>query len=222
MNKTFIVLTIICLIGSLFYKKWATNRALEELYALKIKDKDEYIKALDSYYIKFTFSEFNRNLMKLNYWIDERNEEKIHEVLNSISKIKLSEKDRAALYTKMFGYYIDKKEYDKAKKMADSLLPLIENKKDEQSVLLVGETKQIVEIYCNKNTALIEDLEETLETIDNQDVKSILAYRIARLYYVKKDFDNVKKYIELAIKYSNNAKTISDLNKILKDYTLLE
>ena len=127
-----------------------------------------------------------------------------------------------ALYTKMFGYYIDKKEYDKAKKMADSLLPLIENKKDEQSVLLVGETKQIVEIYCNKNTALIEDLEETLETIDNQDVKSILAYRIARLYYVKKDFDNVKKYIELAIKYSNNAKTISDLNKILKDYTLLD
>ena len=122
----------------------------------------------------------------------------------------------------MFGYYIDKKEYDKAKKMADSLLPLIENKKDEQSVLLVGETKQIVEIYCNKNTALIEDLEETLETIDNQDVKSILAYRIARLYYVKKDFDNVKKYIELAIKYSNNAKTISDLNKILKDYTLLD
>ena len=118
--------------------------------------------------------------------------------------------------------YIDKKEYDKAKKMADSLLPLIENKKDEQSVLLVGETKQIVEIYCNKNTALIEDLEETLETIDNQDVKSILAYRIARLYYVKKDFDNVKKYIELAIKYSNNAKTISDLNKILKDYTLLD
>ena len=160
--------------------------------------------------------------MKLNYWIDERNEEKIHEVLNSISKIKLSEKDRVALYTKMFGYYIDKKEYDKAKKMADSLLPLIENKKDEQSVLLVGETKQIVEIYCNKNTALIEDLEETLETIDNQDVKSILAYRIARLYYVKKDFDNVKKYIELAIKYSNNAKTISDLNKILKDYTLLD
>ena len=130
MNKAFIVLTIICLIGSLFYKKWATNRALKELYALKIKNKDEYIKALDSYYIKFTFSEFNRNLMKLNYWIDERNEEKIHEVLNSISKIKLSEKDRVALYTKMFGYYIDKKEYDKAKKMADSLLPLIENKKD--------------------------------------------------------------------------------------------
>ena len=76
MNKAFIVLTMICLIGSLFYKKWATNRALKELYALKIKNKDEYIKALDSYYIKFTFSEFNRNLMKLNYWIDERNEEK--------------------------------------------------------------------------------------------------------------------------------------------------
>lgn len=221
MTKAFIALTIVCLIGSLLYKRWATNKALKELYALKVKDKGEYIKALDSYYVKFTFSEFNLNLMKLNYWIDERNDEKVQEVLTTISKIKLNEKDRIALYSKLFGYYIDKKEYDKAKKMAENLLPLVENKKDEQSELLAGETRQIVEIYCNKNTDLIEDLEETLDTIDNNDVKSILAYRIARLYYVKKDFDNVKKYIELAIKYSNNGNTINDLKKILKDYSLL-
>ena len=106
--------------------------------------------------------------------------------------------------------------------MAENLLPLVENKKDEQSELLAGETRQIVEIYCNKNTDLIEDLEETLDTIDNDNVKSILAYRIARLYYVKNDFDNVKKYIELAIKYSSNDNTIDDLNKILKDYSLLD
>ena len=222
MTKAFIALTIVCLIGSLLYKRWATNKALKELYALKVKDKGEYIKALDSYYVKFSFSEFNRNLMKLNYWIDERNDEKVKEVLEIISKIKLNENDRIALYSKLFGYYIDKKEYDKAKKMAENLLPLVENKKDEQSELLAGETRQIVEIYCNKNTDLIEDLEETLDTIDNDNVKSILAYRIARLYYVKNDFDNVKKYIELAIKYSSNDNTIDDLNKILKDYTLLD
>ena len=67
MTKVFIALTIVCLIGSLLYKRWATNKALKELYALKVKDKGEYIKALDCYYVKFSFSEFNRNLMKLNY-----------------------------------------------------------------------------------------------------------------------------------------------------------
>ena len=84
MTKAFIALTIVCLIGSLLYKRWATNKALKELYALKVKDKGEYIKALDSYYVKFSFSEFNRNLMKLNYWIDERNDEKVKEVLEII------------------------------------------------------------------------------------------------------------------------------------------
>ena len=49
--------------------------------------------------------------MKLNYWIDERNDEKVKEVLEIISKIKLNENDRIALYSKLFGYYKDKKEY---------------------------------------------------------------------------------------------------------------
>jgi len=111
MKTSFIYyLAFVAIIASFVYQKWLKEKTLRELYELRNKKDDQaFIEKLDSNFVRFMFNSFTIQFMKLNYWIDNNNDEEVVSLLHHFSKMKLKEADRVALYSKLFGYYIDKK-----------------------------------------------------------------------------------------------------------------
>jgi len=109
------------------------------------------------------------------------------------------------------------KNIDLSKETRYSLLELLKNKKDHKSSLMLEEINQLNAIYIEKDTSIIKDLLETFEDCENKDIKCLLCFRIAKLYYYMNDKDNAQKYINLAIDYSENEKNKHDLIKILNN-----
>lgn len=218
MNKYFIFVLIISFIASVCYKKWSINYALKKLYKYRISNRDiEYISALDSFYIKFIFNYFTRQFMKLNYYIDKKNNYKVEEIINTFKNIKMSQNEMIVLYTKLFGYYLENKNYIKAEKIIEKLNPILHRKKDQKSILIMGELEQLERIYIKKDVSLINELEEIIETIEDSNVKSIIYYRLAKLYsytpYHNCMIDKLKK----AKLYAKNIETKESIQKLIDD-----
>ncbi len=217
MKTSFIYyLAFVAIIASFVYQKWLKEKTLRELYELRNKKDDQaFIEKLDSNFVRFMFNSFTIQFMKLNYWIDNNNDEEVVSLLHHFSKMKLKEADRVALYSKLFGYYIDKKNNAKATNMKNKLVEILENKKDQKSVLLNGEVKQLYAIYVEHDTTMIPDLIETLESMEDNSVKSVLCFRIAKLYHYEKNVKKEKEYLSLAIEYSPNDSQTKSLQELL-------
>ena len=58
MTNPILWITLLCLFGSVIYKKWVSEKALRKLYTFKMKqDTDSFLKLLDSPYCRFNFSQ---------------------------------------------------------------------------------------------------------------------------------------------------------------------
>lgn len=222
-NNILIFIVCIGIIASLFYQKWYKNKALNKLYELKReKNTKEFISLLDSNYLKFTFDEFTREFMKLNYWIEINNDEEVKKLLHRFQNIKMNDDNKVALYSRLFGYYVVKKENQKAIHLKNILIPLLEKKKDDKSQLLLGEINQVTSIYIDKDTSLLPLLVDTLNSIEDNKTKAILCIRIAKLYHYMNNSEKVNEYLLTAIEYTNNDIEKEDLKKMMDSPSLLD
>ena len=222
-DKIIIYVIIISVIGSSVYHKWSQDKVLKKLYKYKIKqDIEEFMNIINSSYLKLTFAKHSLAIMKLNYYIDANLNKEALEYYGTIKDMKVPPKDKLALLMKVYGFALQTKNIDLSKETRDSLLELLNNKKDDKSKLMIGEINQLNAIYIEKDTSIIGDLIETFEDCENNDIKSLLCFRIAKLYYYMNDENNIRKYIKLAISYSENEKNKHDLLKILSNLNELK
>lgn len=207
----------------MFYQKWYTEKALKKLYSLKCEHcTEQFISMLDSKYIKFTFNEFTRQFMKLNYWIEINNDEEVNKLLHHFQNLKMSDENKIALYSRLFGYYVVKKEREKSTHIKDKLLSLLESKKDYKSSLLLGEIIQVYSIYIEKDTSLIPLMAEALSKNEDNKTRTILCSRIAKLYHYMNNSEKVNEYLLKAIEYTDNKIEKEKLKKLMDNPSLLD
>lgn len=105
MTNPIIWVTLLCLFGSVIYKKWVSEKALRKLYALKMKqDTDNFLKMIDSPYCKFNFSKVSLQMMKLNYFMDLQDHPQVQKTYEQFASLKMNADEKIALYSRMFGY----------------------------------------------------------------------------------------------------------------------
>lgn len=223
MNKLWLLLLLGALIvASAAYRRWAVNYGLKRLYTLRrAGDSEGFLQAVDSSYIRLHFSPFARQLMKLNYRIDRGEDREVEELLPAFETLRCSDKDRTALYTRMLGYTLDRRQYDRAREYAGQLRGLLEGKKDPQSQALSLELEQLEGIYLRKDTALIPVLEQVLETAEGENA-SVLCYRLARLYHAKGDEGETDRYLERALGLTGQELSRKALRAARQDHSLLD
>ncbi len=143
---------------------------------------EEFIQALDSGYAKFSFNDFTRNMMKLNYWIEKGRGDEIERLIPEIEKVRMDEKQTAAVLSRLFGWYVENGNVKKAASARDKLYKLLKGKTDDYSLGLLHEADQVDAVYLRKDLSYIPVLESMISEINNPEQKAVYQYRLAKLY----------------------------------------
>lgn len=223
MTNPIIWVTLLCLFGSVIYKKWVSEKALRKLYVFKMKqDTDNFLKMIDSPYCKFNFSKVSLQMMKLNYFMDLQDHPQVQKTYDQMTSLKMNADEKIALYSRMFGYALQFSNRALAEACRDQLTPLLSGKKGEKAELIRGEVEQLDRIYIQKDTSLIQELIEALPECENDEIKSLIAFRIAKLYHYLNEPQQVEIYLNRAMRYTNNDKNRKSLMAMISDPSELD
>lgn len=185
MNKTylFVSLMILAFAAVWLYQKWAVKKAAIKMMQIRqTGSEEEFIQALDSGYAKFSFNDFTRNMMKLNYWIEKGRGDEIERLIPEIEKVRMDEKQTAAVLSRLFGWYVENGNVKKAASARDKLYKLLKGKTDDYSLGLLHEADQVDAVYLRKDLSYIPVLESMISEINNPEQKAVYQYRLAKLY----------------------------------------
>jgi predicted Zn-dependent protease len=185
MNKTylFVSLMILAFAAVWLYQKWAVKKAAMKMMEIRqTGSEEEFIQALDSGYAKFSFNDFTRNMMKLNYWIEKGRGDEIERLIPEIEKVRMDEKQTAAVLSRLFGWYVENGNVKKAASARDKLYKLLKGKTDDYSLGLLHEADQVDAVYLRKDLSYIPVLESMISEINNPEQKAVYQYRLAKLY----------------------------------------
>jgi len=200
MTRTYFFVFGLTIVAVLVYQKWARDRALKRLYAIKSKGSEEgFLTEVNSPYIKMTFNEYTRKMMLFNYWCDMGMLKKADGIIPDLLKQKLPKKEKVALRCRLYGYYLQNQEYPKAQEIKDELAQLLRKADDAKSKQLIDELELLDQVYLKRNTELLPALCEAFAQAPAGQGRAILAYRIAKLYYAKPDLKQVHIYLKLAL-----------------------
>jgi len=185
MNKTylFVSLMILAFAAVWLYQKWAVKKAAMKMMEIRqTGSEEEFIQALDSGYAKFSFNDFTRNMMKLNYWIEKGRGDEIERLIPEIEKVRMDEKQTVAVLSRLFGWYVENGNVKKAASARDKLYKLLKGKTDDYSLGLLHEADQVDAVYLRKDLSYIPVLESMISEINNPEQKAVYQYRLAKLY----------------------------------------
>ena len=130
--------------------------------------------------------------------------------------------EKIALDSRMFGYALQFRDRALAETCRDQLMPLLNEKKGQKAELIRGEVEQLDRIYIQKDTTLIQELTEALPECENDEIKSLIAFRLAKLYHYENQPEQVEIYLNQAMWYTNNDKNRKSLMAMISDPSELD
>lgn len=191
MMKSIVIISfIVLLILDAFLRrkqKNEKNKIEDELVgALLKKDYKKFDQLIDSEDAQRRIAPFNRHYMKLNAAI-LRNKN-IDAVLESFEKIKMNQAQKNELYSKAFGYYVEKENKEKSSYYKDKIL------NDTKSESLHEMANRMYSIYIDKSDMYLDILLKENESLTGAKRASNDAL-LAKIYENKKDNVNQEKYL---------------------------
>lgn len=213
------ILVVSSVVIPYLYQNHIRNKLLRELYSYKInKQQKEFFELLDSFQSKFCLSTFTILFMKFNYYMDSNEYDKAKILYKEIEKQKMNNQNEVALKLKMFYSSVEKKDYEMAKNIKNSLMLALSKYKGKDSETIKGEVEQIDKIYLQKDVSILPELVEAFDNADEDAIKGLLCFRIAKLYHVINDEDSVNKYLNLAKHYTLNENAKKSLDHIIRNH----
>lgn len=220
MNKViFVLLLVASIVGSIAYQRKVTRDLMNRLYKYKKeRNRQAFMEQADSPIMKIVFSKFNVELMKLNYDLDFGNYNNAKNQFEKFNGMRLNNQNKIALNLRMFHAALEAKDYSLASAIKDSLIPLLKKQQDQQSKLLLGEVIQLDRIYLQKDVSLIDELKQALEESEDDVIKNLLCFRIAKLYHFSHDEERVDFYLKKALSYAVNEENKRSLKALIKNH----
>jgi len=213
-----------CLAASLAYQHWAQGDALRKLYGFRAHGAPgDFLKALDTPYIRMHVTQARRDLMKLGYLIDQGDYQGAETCYGHAMVLKgLRPDDRLALQDRMLGYYLDRKKYDQAAGCIADLEKGLAGRHDPAAVNRLDEVRHLKAVYLDRDVSLIPDMEQMLGLVSIDETKAVIAYRLAKLYHFSDDDARARAYIKQASGLTSDGRSRAVLRTVLTDMKELD
>ena len=188
--QLFVLLIIITIILEMA-KKGLSNQRANQLSDLLMKQEfSDFYVLLDEKKTKLLLPPFNLNYFRLTAAFLEKNGRKVNECLESFKKMKLNEKQKEAVYSNAFSYYLENNNRIKTQQYLQVIKELSNSE-------LINETNMLYDIHFNHNTKYLNQFLKKLETASNEE-KSYLESMICKIYEMSGDQQKAKEYKEKA------------------------
>ena len=159
-----------------------TDRELIELLYVK----EQYVlyqELLKNKRLRLIFSKIDIEILKLNGFMVESNDEKIMNQITYIDQLKLNNRQKIDFLSKRFTYFVELGNQNEASLSYVSMKEILERSKKNEASVILDEAKTVLNIYIYKDIRLIPSLLSKAENETNTVVQGVLYYRIAKLYY---------------------------------------
>ena len=218
MNKTVLTLLIIAAsaIISYFVRQIALNRITRQLYQAAYVDKDTALfeSLINSLQAQMFIADRSRRIMSLNYYIAANEEDKVVKTCKEMKGNRLSANEFMSFYGSAIGYLCDKGN-PYAKELLEEMRKRYASSKDVSELMLLQDCELTYDIYINKNTDRISDIEEILESDLSDEQRAVYEYRLAKLYCYQDNKGKAKELLKSAKNHTENKASRNKIDQIL-------
>ncbi len=198
-NLWVFALVILFAIIAAYLRKRTLQKLLQELYtsAYVKKDKELFLLHVNSPQAKMLMSEGSRQLIKLNFYIANDEEDKVVKTVGRLQKTRLDRNNTKAFYRDAIGYYTEKQRGDSLA-LLEALKQKCDKSNDNDLILLYMDCQLLYDIYVKKDLSKIAPLQEAVDSDMDPQVKTVYRIRLARLYDFAGNHTQSKKQLKLA------------------------
>lgn len=219
-NILVIVICVLILIAiPVIMKKTSWSKLVK---ALDNGNYDLYYKTLDSISCKTTFSAFDRENMRLSGYIAQARKDDIEELFKMMMNMRIKSKQKVALGSRGFYYYLEQGKVKKARDMIDFVKAngpesTYKDLEIQYSILLKKESKYIEEVK-EKITQIWNGKDELAG--DKKMIVGTFQYLVGLQYSYIDDIDNMMVYFNQALENVAGTPYEESIKEILKQKKL--
>lgn len=194
-------------IATNFLKNHFMNRYTLKIMKAMAEDEQTFNNLIDSNPVKLLFEPFNREYMRMNYYIAHDNFNKIQEQAVLMEKnMRTAKKQKLAILQMLFQYYLSKENKTKTREYQKKLNEFFDENGYEEEVK--EEINISVAIFIDKDTSLLPMLDEKINEGGQQAIAWLMrrAFLHNELKEEEKAADDLKKAYELC--EDNNQKEV--------------
>ncbi|MDX8417317.1 hypothetical protein [Absicoccus intestinalis] len=151
-------------------------------------------KELDKTSTRMLIKAYNRENLKLNCYLMQRNKDKINGQYHKMRDIHKKPLDDQEFLTKMFNYYLQDNNKNECKNIISAMEKHLTNK------TIINESKMLFNIIFNKSSAYIDLFIDQMKNMKDEQ-KGIACYYLSIQYKNKGEVENQQKYEKLSKQY---------------------
>lgn len=174
-----------------------TDRQLNSLL-YETQQFNDYQLLLTNKRLKWVFSNQELGILKLNGYMVESDDFKILAQIKVLDKMKLKPRQRLEFLSKRFTYFVELGRKKDAVESYNAIAKILKTSKHAEATKIMDEATTVLKIYIHKDTRILPELIQKSKNESNLIVQGVIYFRIAKLYYFLKKFDNMNEYLNKA------------------------
>lgn len=203
MNKYFIITVV--LIGSFLIHQIIT-KILEKKYTRSLmksiaEDEETFSKNLDSLVVKYIIPIYNREFLRLNYYIIHSNDKKVKEQLSFMEGLKMNNAQHLSLYQTAFKYFITINKKTDARNISRKINAFVDEHNLDKDIKTQYEME--IKIYLDKDLNAIPYIDSILKDCTDQE-KAIRYLEKTFIYKENNQLENAKECMQKVIEYTTD------------------
>ena len=203
MNKYIII--VVVLIGSFLIHQIIT-KILEKKYTQSLmksitEDEETFSKNLDSLAVKYIIPIYNREFLRLNYYIIHSNDKKVKEQLSFMEGLKMNNAQHLSLYQTAFKYCITINKKTDARNISRKINAFVDEHNLDKDIKTQYEME--IKIYLDKDINAIPYIDSILEECSDQE-KAIRYLEKTYIYKENNQLENAKECMKKVIEYTTD------------------
>ena len=211
-STTSTILLITFLVGVLMTRKLLTMYYTKKLVNAFTDDPDCFEKKLDSAPVRLLFEVFNREFMRLNFYITYSKKGKIDEQAEKLDKIKLNRNQKFSVFQLLLQYYISTNQENKARKLQKRYNAFVdENKLDK---VLKNNMEMELKIHFNKDITTLSYIDMNLEKCSSAE-KVAWNFKKAIVLKANNQIEEAKACIQEVIEHTHDEKQKEMMQELL-------
>ena len=211
-STTYTILLISLFIGVLMIRKLLTMHYTKKLVNEFTNNPDHFEKVLDSAPVRLLFEVFNREFMRLNFFITYSKKGKVDEQVEKIEKMKLNKKQRFSIFQLLLQYYISIDEEKKARKLQKRYNAFIdENKLDK---VLKSNMDMELKIHFEKDLSTLSYIDSHINNCSDSE-RMVWNFKKAIVLKANNKLEEAKACIEQVILNTQDEKQKEMMQELL-------
>ena len=203
MNKYIII--VVVLIGSFLIHQIIT-KILEKKYTQSLmksitEDEETFSKNLDSLAVKYIIPIYNREFLRLNYYIIHSNDKKVKEQLSFMEGLKMNNAQHLSLYQTAFKYFITINKKTDARNISRKINAFVDEHNLDKDIKTQYEME--IKIYLDKDINAIPYIDSILEECSDQE-KAIRYLEKTYIYKENNQLEDAKECMKKVIEYTTD------------------